>query len=113
MTARLTSAMLVSSLMRLVTNAGGNAAVVAKGDPGAGGIILICTERGVFMSLQERLLGMEGQYFWQPVGPGTTHPAADIDAYLDRRRFSDGDIWVIELDIANAERFAAETISTI
>jgi hypothetical protein len=113
MTARLTSAMLVSSLIRLVTNAGGNATVLAKGDPGAGAILLICTERGVFTSLQERLLDAQGRYRWQPVGPATTHQSAEIDAYLDRRRASDGDIWLIELDIANAERFAAETISTI
>jgi hypothetical protein len=34
----------------------------------------------------------------------------DIAAYWRRRRERDPDLWVIELDIAEAERFAAETI---
>jgi hypothetical protein len=112
MTARLTSAMLVSSLIRLVTQAGGNATVLAKGDAGAGAILLVCTERGVFKSIQERILNMEGTYRWQPVGPDATRPSTEVDAYLGRRRASDSDTWLIELDIANAERFAAETISS-
>ncbi|HWV11973.1 MAG TPA: DUF1491 family protein, partial [Sphingobium sp.] len=33
-----------------------------------------------------------------------------LNQYLARRRRSDPDLWVIELDIADAERFAAETI---
>jgi hypothetical protein len=103
--------MLVSSLMRLVTQAGGNAMVLAKGDAGAGAVLLFCTERGVFTSVQERILDMEGFYRWQPVGPDATRPITEVDAYLSRRRASDSDIWLIELDIANAERFAAETIS--
>ena len=31
-------------------------------------------------------------------------------AYAERRRRSDLDLWLVELDIADAERFAAETI---
>jgi hypothetical protein len=109
MTARLTSAMLVSSLIRLVTQAGGSAMVLAKGDASAGSVILSCTERGVFTSLQERLLNAQGDYEWQPVGPDTTRPLTEIDQYIARRRAQDSDMWLIELDIANAERFAAET----
>ncbi|HTH28885.1 MAG TPA: DUF1491 family protein, partial [Sphingobium sp.] len=29
---------------------------------------------------------------------------------LDRRRAADADLWIVELDIAEAERFAAETM---
>lgn len=97
--------------MRLVTQAGGTAMVLAKGDASAGAILLVCTERGVFTSIQERILGMEGGYCWQPVGPDATQPLTEIDGYLARRRAGDHDMWLIELDIANAERFAAETIA--
>jgi hypothetical protein len=110
MTGRLTSEMLVSGLMRLVAQAGGNAAVLGKGDPDAGAVLLFCCERGKFTSLQERILGMDGGYGWQAVGPSAQDPASEIEAYLARRTMRDSDIWLIELDIANAERFAAETI---
>ncbi|MFX7883132.1 DUF1491 family protein, partial [Acinetobacter baumannii] len=36
--------------------------------------------------------------------------AATIADYWQRRRRIDPDLWVIELDIASAERFAAETL---
>ncbi|WP_293880828.1 DUF1491 family protein [Sphingomonas sp.] len=111
MTPRLTSAMLVSSLIRLVDQAGGSATVLKKGNSGAGAILLYCSERGRFTSLQERVLTGTGCYLWQPIGPDATHPVNEIDAYLARRRERDGDLWLIELDIANAERFAAETIA--
>ena len=111
MTPRLTSAMLVSSLIRIVAQAGGNAMVLAKGDPGAGAVLLFCSERGQFRSIQERILDIDGQYHWQPVGPDATHDMNMVNEYLERRRTRDADLWLIELDIANAERFAAETIA--
>ena len=106
MTARLTSAMLVSALIRRVSNEGGNATVLAKGDATAGAILLICTEKGVVESVRERILDSMGIYVWTAVGPTAPDALAD---YLERRRSRDLDLWLVELDIANAERFAAET----
>ena len=103
---RLTSAMLVSALLRRISTEGGNAAVLAKGDATAGSILLICMEKGVVQSVRERVLDQSGVYAWTPVGPAD--PGA-LSAYLERRRTRDSDIWIVELDIANAERFAAET----
>jgi hypothetical protein len=106
MTARLTSAMLVSAMIRRVSQAGGNATVLAKGSPESGSILLICMEKGIVQSLRERVLGIDGRYIWGETGPADS---AERDAYLARRRARDPDIWLIELDIAQAERFAAET----
>ena len=105
MTARLTSAMLVSALIRRVSAEGGNAAVLAKGDATAGAILLICVEKGVVKSVRERILDMTGAYVWAAVGPA--EPDA-LNDYLDRRRARDADLWLVELDVANAERFAAD-----
>ena len=105
MTARLTSAMLVSALIRRVGAEGGNAAVLAKGDATAGAILLICMEKGVVQSVCERILDMKGIYHWTAVGPA--EPGA-LNDYLDRRRARDADLWLVELDVANAERFAAD-----
>jgi hypothetical protein len=107
--ARVTSAVLVSALTRQISAAGGNAAVLAKGDAHAGAIILICAEKGQISAIRERILGNDGAYEWRPIGPDPIENKAEIDNYLARRRQRDPDLWVVELDIANAERFAAET----
>ena len=103
---RLTSAMLVSALGRRISAEGGNAAVLAKGDATAGSILLICMEKGIVQSVRERVLDQSGVYAWTSVGPADPD---HLSAYLERRRSRDSDIWIVELDIANAERFAAET----
>lgn len=105
MTPRLTSAVLVSALIRRVGAEGGNAAVLAKGDATAGAILLICMEKGIVQAVRERVLDPEGIYVWTAVGPAEQDA---ISAYLDRRRAHDPDMWLVELDVANAERFAAD-----
>ncbi|MES2290150.1 MAG: DUF1491 family protein [Pseudomonadota bacterium] len=109
MSPRLTSAVLVSALIRRVANEGGAAVVVAKGDATAGAILLICLEKGQLTSFRERVLRIEGNYGWEAVGPSADSPANETDAWLARRRQRDPDLWIVELDIPNAERFAAET----
>jgi hypothetical protein len=105
MSPRLTSAMLVSALVRRVNDEGGAATVLSKGDVTAGAILLILMERGIVQSVRERVLGGDGLYAWTAVGPAEQ---SDRDAYLRRRRERDSDLWLVELDIANAERFTAE-----
>ncbi|UVO55228.1 DUF1491 family protein [Sphingomonas sp. SUN039] len=109
MTARLTSAMLVSALVRRVGAEGGNAVVVAKGDATAGSILLICLDKGVRTAFRERLLGVDGGYGWAEVGPKPDADYEEVESWLSRRRARDPDLWIVELDIPNAERFAAET----
>jgi hypothetical protein len=108
-TPRLTSATLVSAMIRRVNAAGGAAAVVAKGDAEGGAILLICAERGVRTSFRERVMAAAGGYRWEAVGPGHGTDPEQVSAWLARRRSRDPDLWIVELDIANAERFAAET----
>jgi hypothetical protein len=109
MTARLTSAMLVSALIRRVAQEGGNAAILAKGDAERGAILLICLEKGEVRSVRERVMGLAGNYGWEAVGPAERDSR---DAWLTRRRARDPDLWLVELDIADAERFADETSLT-
>ena len=109
MAARLTSAMLGAALVRRVQAAGGAAVIAAKGDQSAGAILLICLERGQLTAYRERILSADGGYHWEAVGPTRDSDQAEAEAWLDRRRDRDPDLWIVELDIANAERFAAET----
>lgn len=107
MTQRLASSVLVSALLRRAQDEGGFGAVVAKGDPTAGAIAVILAERGRRTCLLERLLQPDGRYSWEASGQGQEDDR-DFQALLDRRRKYDPDLWIVELDIASAERFAAE-----
>lgn len=108
MNPRLTSAMLVSALVRRVSGDGGAAVVAAKGDATSGSILLICLEKGQFTAFRERILRADGSYGWEAVGPAAESPPGESESWLERRRQRDPDLWIVELDIPNAERFAAE-----
>ena len=110
MTPRLTSRMTVDALIRRVSAEGGFATVLAKGDDSAGAILLLLSERGVPNTLVERTADIDGGYRWSRCGPQDIESADERDSYIQRRRANDPDLWLIELDIAGAERFAAETI---
>lgn len=111
MTVRLTSAMLVSALVRRADQNGGSAMVLAKGDAGAGGILLLTYQKGTNPRFFEPGLGPAGVPALIPAGPQDIGDEAAVTAYWQRRRGFDADLWVVELDIADAERFAAETFN--
>ena len=107
---RLSSAMLVSALIRRVNAEGGFGTVIHRGDDQAGAILVECADRGAPDLLLERATALDGSDGWRTLSmPGDADAAGQADR-IARRRQSDPDLWVIELDIADAQRFAAETI---
>ena len=109
MTPRPASGLIVNALVRRVNAAGGSAMVLAKGDAQAGAILVLTLERGRNPGFFERGIGPEGKPALVRSGPGEGDEQA-IGDYWRRRRERDPDLWVLELDIAGAERFAAETM---
>lgn len=107
---RLTSALLVNVLVRRAAAAGGFATVLVKGDEISGVILIQAFERGQDSGLFERVSDWEGGYQLTRCGPDPAQGADAMNQYIERRRRSDPDLWIVELDIADAERFAAETI---
>ena len=105
--ARLASAVLATALLRRAEGEGGFGAVLAKGDPTAGAIAVLLAEKGKRAYFLERLLQPDGSYAWQE-SRQSVESEADFQSFLARRRKSDPDLWILELDIACAERFAAE-----
>jgi len=81
--------------------------VLAKGDQTAGAIAVILAEKGRKACFLERLLRPDGSYSWQS-SKQEVENEQDFNSFLERRRKSDPDLWILELDIASAERFAAE-----
>ena len=101
--------MLVNALVRRANIEGGVVTVLAKGDATAGAILVVAQHRGENLRLLERGIGPDGRTALIAVGP-TGDPQAVTDYWIRRRR-SDPDLWVVEVDIAAAERFVAETIA--
>ncbi|MEJ7932676.1 DUF1491 family protein [Sphingobium sp. AN558] len=107
---RLTSALLIGVLARRVAAAGGFATVVMRGDATSGVILVQLVEKGQEIGLFERMAGLDGRYRLDRCGPAPDEGPEALSQYIARRRRSDPDLWVIELDIPDGERFAAETI---
>jgi hypothetical protein len=105
--ARLATSILVGGLVRKAESEGGFAAVLAKGDPTAGSVLIVLVERGGDPRILERSLQPDGRYVWQQTELGNP---ADLRKFLDRRRGYDPDIWILELDVPSRERFAAGMI---
>jgi hypothetical protein len=55
------------------------------------------------------MLSADGAYRWNRSGPADSGEMDDVAAFLQKRARFDPDSWAIELDIANPERFIAET----
>ncbi len=105
---RLKSRFLVDLLLRRAEAAGGFAAILAHGDDASGIILVQCSDRGVPGVLLERRFGADGHYIWEAVGPTDPNDGESRKNYQDRRRNADPDLWIIELDIANAPQLVAE-----
>jgi hypothetical protein len=95
-------------MLRRTQEAGGFAMVLAKGGAENGGILVQCASRGQMVALMERQLGSNFTYEWRKTGPESADRWPD---YVALRRKSDPDLWVIELDIADAERFVGESLA--
>jgi hypothetical protein len=82
-----------------------------RGDEERGSLLLFVSSRGRHIACLERVLNLDGTYGWQRAGPAESAGSAEIADFLARRARFDEDYWAIELDIADPERFIAETTS--
>ncbi|MEO7635323.1 MAG: DUF1491 family protein [Sphingomicrobium sp.] len=108
---RLPAGLEAASIVRRAQSAGDFAVIVKRGDADRGSIVIIVTSRGRHIALLERTLGADGCYSWNPAGPPESAESAQVASFLEKRARFDPDYWAIELDIANPERFIAETTS--
>ena len=108
---RLAAAVEVAGLVRKAEANGDFAAVLRKGDPERGAVLIVVTSRDRHVTCLERMLAMDGTYRWEQVGPGATTDPQQVADFLKSRVRFDEDLWLIELDVAQPERFIAETTS--
>lgn len=99
----------VAGLIRAVESAGGFAAVLHKGERDAGTIVVVLAEKGGNARLFERVPDAFGDRIWTCSRVQDIENSAEFDEYLTRRQASDPDLWIVELDIADGERFIGLT----
>ena len=103
--ARLPAHIEASGLIRAVDAAGGFGMVIAKGERDSGTLLVICCENGRDPRLFERMPQRDGTRIWALARAQTPENPHEFSDYCARRKQQDPDLWIIELDIANAERF--------
>ena len=106
---RLPAHLEVASILRRTQANGGFGTVLRKGDPERGSIVLVIGSRGRHFACFERMLSLAGGYQWQATGPAESASSTEVADFLARRARFDEDCWAVELDIAEPERFIAET----
>jgi hypothetical protein len=105
MDSRLPAHLEVAGLIRAVQAEGGFAAVLGKGEREAGTILVVTTQNGRNSRVFERMPQLDGTRKWSCSKQQDTETPLDFSEYLERRKYQDPDVWIVELDIVNAERF--------
>lgn len=92
----------------MVEAAGGFATVLAKGHRDAGTLAVVTISRQDGAHLFERMPQRDGTRAFVRTKSQDTEKPYDFSEYIQRRQAQDPDLWIVELDIADAERFVAE-----
>ena len=109
MSGRLPARVEVSGLVRRIESEGGFATILQSGDADGGSLLIVVSSRGRYFASLERVLGAGGAYEWRAAGPPESAGSDDLRGFLAKRTRFDPDLWIVELDIAEPERFIAET----
>ena len=107
MSVRLPAHLEASAIIRLAESQGGYATVLAKGERDAGTILIVTLCRGEGAVLYERMPGLDGSRSFVTTKRENAENKQEFSDYLDRRRQQDDDLWLIEVNIADPERFIA------
>lgn len=103
--------MAVGGMLRAAEAAGGNGAILTKGDPDSGALLLVLTCRGADPILLERRPQLTGGFTWNKHENSGESPRFETVARLiDKKKRFDRDLWVVELDIPNVEQFIVDSL---
>ena len=107
MDARLPAHLEAAAIRRLAEAAGGFATILAKGERNAGTIAVVVTRGGEGAKLLERLPHLDGNRVFTQTLEQDTENKEDFFLILERMRQRDPDLWLIEADVPDSERFIA------
>ncbi|BBK33049.1 hypothetical protein STHU_36830 [Allostella humosa] len=87
------------------------AVVARRGDPDAGAILLKVNRFAAGCVVHGGSYGRDGQREWIAATGAEPVPEADADAYVERRRDSDPDLWVLEIEDPQGRYTLGETVA--
>ena len=105
---RIPTHLVVSGLLRQISAEGGNAVILAKGDRESGTYVLLLRNRSGTVKLVERRPSADFAYQWQVTQEKAPENEGEIYEYCDRRSAQDDDLWIVEAQIDDIERFIAQ-----
>ena len=101
----------VGALIRRAELAGAFAMVVRKGDPRAGAVLVkVLDRRDRTARLYSEATRGDGDRVWMQPVPSEAEP--ELDAYIERARRIDPDLWVVEIDDTQGRHFLTEEVET-
>ena len=105
----LSSDLWVSALIRRAEIGGANATVVKKGDQRAGTVIVKAYNTALRQArLYTEAFGPEGERLW--IQPVKSEIESDLDAFIERQRGFDPDLWVVEIEDKLGRHFITECV---
>lgn len=107
MDTRLPTHLEAGAILRLAESLGGFGTVLAKGEHDAGTILLVTLCRGKDGVLYERMPQRDGSRSFVATKREDAENSTEFSEYLARRGRQDTDMWLIEVDISDPERFVA------
>lgn len=113
MSRRLPAHLEVAALLRLAQEEGGFGVIVSRGERDAGTIAIITLRRGQNAMLWERMPALDGKRDFTCIKSQDAEKPNELTEYISRMSGRDPDLWVVELDVDNPERFIANRVNGV
>lgn len=99
----------VAALIRRAELGGGYAVVVRKGDARAGSVLVkVINRTDNSVRLYAEATRADGETIW--MRPSRAETEAELDAYAERARRIDPDLWVVEVEDRQGRSFLTEDV---
>jgi hypothetical protein len=105
---RVKTSIWVAALIRRAELSGASAFVAAKGEPGAGAVIVKIALLDGTARVWSSSYGREGQRRWVHATGKALVSDAEAEAYVARARSRDADLWVVEIEDKQGRDFLTE-----